>query len=99
MENIKNMLQYHQANIRTQISLTGTIKKAIEVKARLLGESLSEYLRKAALIRLATEEEEEKELKTLARNFVGRSSWDKNHTNWATKERVKDWKKKIRREW
>lgn len=93
------MLQDHQANIRTQISLTRAIKKAIEIKARLLGESLSEYLRKAALIRLASEEEEEKELKTLARNFVGGSSWVKNHTNWATKKSAKPWSKKIRNEW
>lgn len=93
------MLQDQQANIRTQISLTRSIKKAIEVKARLLGESLSAYLRKAALIRLAAEEEEEKELKALARNFVGGAQWNKNHTNWTTKKSVKDWKKKIRNEW
>ena len=99
MDNLQNMLQDHQANIRTQISLTRSIKKAIEVKARILGESLSEYLRKAALIRLASEEEEERELKTLARNFVGGSSWNKNHTNWTTRKSVKEWKVKIRHEW
>lgn len=93
------MLQDQQANIRTQISLTRAIKKAIEVKARLLGESLSEYLRKAALIRLASEEEEEKELKTLARNFVGGTRWNKKQTHWATAKSVKKWKVAIRNEW
>ena len=93
------MLQDQQANIRTQISLTRAIKKAIEVKARLLGESLSAYLRKAALIRLASEEEEEKELKTLARNFVGGAQWNKNHAHWATAKSVKKWKVAIRNEW
>lgn len=99
MENLQNILQDHQTNIRTQISLTRAIKKAVEVKARLLGESLSGYLRKAALIRLASEEEEEKELKALARNFVGGSSWDKNHINWTTKKSVKKWNRKVRGEW
>lgn len=95
----QNLLQDQQTNIRTQISLTRTIKKAIEVKARLFGESLSAYLRKAALIRLAMEEEEEKELKTLARNFVGGSPWNRKHANWATRKSVKEWNKKIRNQW
>lgn len=89
----------NQSTIRTQISLTPSIKRAIEAKRRLTGESLSAYLRKAALIRLSLDDEEKKELKLLAKNFVGTLSWKKNHSNWKNKQSVKSWLNKLRSEW
>ena len=47
-------------SIRTQITLTAQIKALIEKEARKRKESLSEYLRKAALLRFLLEEEEKK---------------------------------------
>jgi DNA repair photolyase len=88
-----------QPTIRTQISLTPSIKKAIEAKKRLTGESLSAYLRKAALIRLAGEEEEEKELKRLANSFVGAGKWKKTHPNWGNKKSAQKWLERLRNEW
>lgn len=96
---IHPLLQDQETNVRTQISLTRTIKRAIEAKGRLLGESLSEYLRKAAVIRIMAEEEEDRELELLANNFVGAGKWEKTHLNWKNKEAVETWRKKIRREW
>lgn len=88
-----------QPTIRTQISLTPKIKRAIEIKRRLTGESLSAYLRTAALIRLMTEEEETKQLKLLADNFVGAGKWKKTHPLWKNKQSVRKWLKNIRSEW
>lgn len=87
-----------QPTIRTQISLTPSIKRAIEAKRRLTGESLSAYLRKAALIRLLAEEEEEEDLKRLAKAVIGSVSL-KNHPEWSTKTRIRCWLKALRKEW
>lgn len=84
--------------IRTQISLTPEIKRAIEAKKRLTGESISEYLRKAALIRLMAEEEEDKDLKRLTQALIGSVSL-KNHPEWNTKRKVQKWLQKLRTEW
>ena len=88
-----------QPTIRTQISLTPKIKRAIEVKRRLTGESLSSYLRKAAMIRLMVEEEEAKELKILAHNFVGTGKWTKTNPHWKNKQTVQKWLRDLRGEW
>lgn len=85
--------------VRTQISLPVTLKRAIEAKRRLTGESLSAYLRRAARLRLAVEEEEEKELKILAKNFVGAGKWRKDHPFWSDKETVQKWLNGLRSEW
>lgn len=87
------------STIRTQISLTAEIKRAIEAKKRLTGESMSEYLRKAALIRLASESEEEKELKMIAKNFVGAGRFRKTHPVWKNKKSINKWLRDLRSEW
>lgn len=82
--------------IRTQISLPADLKLAIEAKCRLTGESLSAYLRKAARRRLASEAEEERELKKLAGNFVGAGKWGKSHHYWGDKKTVRKWLNDLR---
>lgn len=96
---LDDLLKDKDTSIRTQISLTRAIKRAIEAKGRLLGESLSEYLRKAAVIRLFAEEEEKKELEMLARNFVGAGKNKKSNPRWKNHAAVEKWRKKIRSEW
>ena len=93
------LLRDQETTVRTQISLTRTIKRAVELKGKLLGESLSEYLRKAAVIRILAEEEEDKELQLVINNFVGAGKWEKTHPNWKSKAAVKAWRKNIRSEW
>lgn len=94
-----NTSRDNQATIRTQISLTPEIKRAIEAKRRITGESLSAYLRKAALIRLAAEGDESRELSLLAKTFVGGSAWRKNHPYWKNKQAVLKWQRGLRSEW
>lgn len=94
-----SLLWTQEPSIRTQISLTRAIKRAVEAKGRLLGESLSEYLRKAAVIRLLSEDEEAEELKRLANTFVGAGKWKKTHPHWRNKAAVKKWQRTIREEW
>lgn len=95
----KILLEDSKPNIRTQITLTTSLKKAIEIHRRLYGESLSEYLRKAALTRLLVETEEKKELATLARHFTRPKAWDREHPYWKNKAGVISWLKKTRAEW
>jgi len=84
--------------VRTQVVLTAGLRRLMETKRRLTGETLSEYLRKAALWRLLAEEEEEKELAKLARVVIGSVS-SKNHPEWQTKGKIRGWLKRLRREW
>lgn len=101
------MMYYHyiimqmsrnQPTIRTQISLTPEIKQAIEAKKRLTGESLSAYLREAALMRMKTEEDKKKELEKLADMVVGSIDL-KNYPEWRTKKKLQVWLRKLRNEW
>lgn len=90
-------MNYLQPTLRTQISLTPEIKKAIEAKRRLTGESLSAYLRQAAAIRLMIEIEEKEELKRLARVVIGSVNL-KSHPEWQTKKRLTAWLNELRRD-
>jgi hypothetical protein len=98
MLNIKSLLQDSGKGIRTQITLTPLLKRAIEAKNRLTGESLSSYLRQAAVLRIAAEEQEKEELEVLADAVVG-SVKRQSHPEWQTKKKINSWLKKIRQEW
>jgi len=84
--------------IRSQVILTASLKQWIEAKKRLTGETLSEYLRKAALLRLLAEEEDKKELERLAQLVVGSVNL-KNHPEWKTQKKLQKWLKNLRKEW
>ena len=84
--------------VRTQITLTKTIKRLVENHARTQGESLSEYLRKAALIRLLVENKNKKDLKKLANRMIGSVNLN-NHPEWKNEKELQKWLKKLRQEW
>ncbi|OGK52958.1 hypothetical protein A3H78_02485 [Candidatus Roizmanbacteria bacterium RIFCSPLOWO2_02_FULL_36_11] len=92
------MLSNNDKTIRTQITLTADLKKLIEQKAGVKGQSLSEYLRRAALVTLYLEENEQNELKQLAHIVIG-SIDSAKHLEWKTPKKVTAWVKKIRKEW
>jgi hypothetical protein len=94
----QGLLSKEQPTIRTQISLTPLLKKAIEAKRRLTGESLSGYLRKAAVLRLLVEEEEKTELKRLAKAVIGSVDL-REHPEWENKRKIQKWIRKIREDW
>lgn len=96
---LTSLLEENQPNLRTQITLTTPLKRVLEAKKRLLGESLSEYLRKAAVLRLLAEDEENRDLKVLAESFTRSRPWKKQHLSWKRKEAVRNWQKKLRAEW
>lgn len=84
--------------VRTQVMLTVALKRIIEAKRRLTNESMSQYLRRAALLRVMAEKEEEKRLNNLANLVVG--SVDLNdHPEWKNKEKLNKWLKELRKEW
>ena len=78
---------------RTQISLSPEMKKTIEEEGVRLGESLSEYLRKSALMRMVVENDRKNDLKMVANLVVGsvpiaNSGWKGvNLVNWQRAER------------
>jgi len=68
---LKQILEDKNYSIRTQISLSPTLKRLIDIKRKLWGESLAEYLRKAAMMRILTEAEEEEEMKRIVKLTKG----------------------------
>ncbi len=92
------MLSKNDKAVRTQITLTDQLKYHVEQMASQRGESLSEYLRKAAIIRLLLEKQEQEDLKKLANRVVG-SIKINNHPNWNSKEEIYRWSRKIRSQW
>lgn len=59
---------------RTQIYLPSDLRQEIDIARREEGESLAEYLRKAAEERLATKQKKKVDLKKLADAFIGSST-------------------------
>lgn len=84
--------------VRTQITLTQSIKKAVEDIASDRGESLSEFLRKAALISIMLEKDKKESLSNLAKRVVG-SLKNSSNPNWKDKESIYKWSRQIREEW
>lgn len=82
---------------RTQISLSPTLRRVIDARRRLYGESLAEYLRKSAILRILAEEEEKEARLQAIRSFVGAGS-KKDHPEWSTSKKIDEWQRKIRRE-
>jgi len=90
-------LTSNDKTVRTQITLTLALKKAVEDVAENRGESLSEYLRKAAIIRLFLEKREKEDMKKLALEAVGSVDLKKN-PKWNTRNKVYKWVRSIREE-
>ncbi|MBI2641596.1 hypothetical protein HYW87_03320 [Candidatus Roizmanbacteria bacterium] len=84
--------------VRTQITLTEKLKQLVEKKAVEKDISLSEYLRRAALVSLLVEGDEREELKRLADMVIGSVSSKKN-PHWKNKRAVKKWVRDLRSEW
>jgi hypothetical protein len=79
---------------RTQISLSDDLKTLIEARGALAKESLSEYLRRSALIRMALENQETNENIILANAVVG--SVPKAGSGWAKIGNIAGWQRKER---
>lgn len=84
--------------VRTQITLTKKLKTLVEGVASLNGESLSGYLRKAALLRLKLEQQAHDERVKLAQKVIGSLKNSRNPL-WKDKKSIYAWSRKIREEW
>jgi hypothetical protein len=84
--------------VRTQITLTENLKSLVTDMANERGESLSEYLRRAAIIKILLDKQEKEDLGILANSLIG-SIKAENHPNWKTKADIYKWSRKIREEW
>lgn len=81
--------------IRTQISLSPALKQLIEAKEAVTGESLSKYLRKAALIRMLLEETERDDLKLVADAVVGTVRLQ--NSGWKDEQDIAAWQRRERK--
>lgn len=84
--------------VRTQITLTKTIKSVIEQKSAMLGISMSEYLRRAALVTALVDSEKEQDRTKLASAVLGSVNLQ-NHPEWKNKTSLKRWIRSLRNEW
>lgn len=84
--------------VRTQITLTSKLKKLIEDKASLKGQSLSEYIRRALLISYLVDQDEKEERKQLADLVIGSVNL-RRHPEWRSVEKIRKWVRNLRREW
>ena len=82
--------------IRTQISLSPELKKLIETRGAVLNEGLSEYLRRAAVLRMAVEDVERNDLKLIAQTVVG--SIPKSKSGWKNVKNISEWQRKLRKD-
>lgn len=92
------LLNQNDKSIRTQITLTKKIKDLVEKEAKKKRESLSEYLRKAALLRWLVEREKKENLKEISQRVIGCVDLNK-HPQWQTKDKLQKWLRQLRQEW
>ena len=81
--------------IRTQISLSPELKILIEVRGAVLNEGLSEYLRRAAVLRMAVEDMERNDLKLIAQTVVG--NVPKSKSGWKNVKNIGEWQRQLRK--
>lgn len=84
--------------IRTQITLTKQLKKIIESEIKPKNQSLSEYLRQAAILKLYLDRQEKVNLQQLADETVGSLNLD-NYPEWKTTQKTTQWQKHQRQQW
>ncbi|MBI5357090.1 hypothetical protein HZB78_05800 [Candidatus Collierbacteria bacterium] len=82
--------------IRTQISLSPELRKLIEMRGAVLNEGLSEYLRRAAVLRMAVDDVERNDLKLIAQTVVG--SIPKFKSGWKNVKNIGEWQRKSRKD-
>jgi len=80
---------------RTQISLSPDLKRLIEASGARLKESLSGYLRRAAILRMMLEDREKNDLEMVARTVVG--SITKSKSGWSRIKNISSWQRQERR--
>ena len=80
--------------LRTQISLSPQLRNLIDIQKVHMGESLSEYLRKAAILRMVAENIEKKDLNLVAEAIIGKVL--KNKSGWKKIKDVSGWQRKER---
>lgn len=81
---------------RTQISLSPELKKLIESEGQLLKESLSEYLRKAAILRMVLDANKAKQLELVAEAVVGKVA--RNKSGWKDIKNISLWQSNLRKD-
>lgn len=96
--NINSYLIPDDISVRTQITLTKKIKELIEKKSVAMGISVSEYLRRAALVVATIDDQGKTDLMMLAKKVVGSVDLRK-HPEWKDKKSVVKWQRDLRSEW
>lgn len=82
----------HATSLRTQIILPKELRDEIDRQRRFVGESLAEYMRKAARERVEKEKKKKVDLKKLAERVVGAAKGTR------TLAQIRAWEREIREE-
>lgn len=93
--NIKSYLIPSDISAQTQGILAKKIKGLIEEKASARGISVSEYLRRAALVVATLDDQEDANMVSLGRKMIGAVDLSK-HPEWKDKKSVNKWLSKLR---
>ena len=86
-----------QYPVRTQISLSPSLRKLVAKKTAVNKESMSEYIRKAIEIRIKSEESNDEARMKAVRAFVGAGN-RKTHPHWNTDKKIRDWQRMLRKD-
>ena len=84
-----------QYSVRTQISLSPSLRKLVAKKTAANKESMSEYIRKAIETRIKSEESNDEARMKAVRAFVGAGK-GKNYPEWSSKEKIIKWQREMR---
>lgn len=82
--------------VRTQITLTKKVRALVAEEAKKRNESLSEYLRKAAMLRWLVDQEGAADLQKMADGVIGSVNLER-HPEWKSKAAIQKWLQNLRR--
>jgi hypothetical protein len=93
-----NNLSDDDTNVRSQITLGVKLRNLVRDKAKEKGVSFAEYLRRALMLSIALDREDDEDLVVLADRVVGSVDL-KKHKEWETEAKVCNWVRGLRKEW
>lgn len=93
-----DLLSPSDKTVRTQITLTEELKDLVEEDAAIKGQSLSEYLRRAASLTLLLNSHNKPTGEELAKRLIGSIDL-KKHPEWSTRQKINKWVRDQRAEW
>lgn len=84
---------------RTQIMIDENLRKEIDIARLSQGESLGEYMRKAAHMRIRYDMRKKRQIDDTIKYLKSNPLKVENNQNWATEGKTEKWLRDLREEW